>query len=376
VEEQRLERERRRNDEAKRSSDAERKAAADAAAKSAADSSSTAAAEDGGADGDSAAAASAASAAVFTTELRPGESFRSFQARLVREKSERMQMEVKRKTLSDKRKRKLDERDEKKKTKKDPTLDTREQHFLEERQAKDAADAARAALLKAGPMAVGAKGKAAVVAAAAAAAASACAVGASDDDDDNGRPSKRARTVTATEFASTAVPVFGDVVDRPPSLTVLPKSKGLPSAVDTERMLSSLLLLQEGKSAKRGGLKGLDATARADWIAAQRARLQRESAAEEQQRAALDELRAQSVAAYKAAKLKRKQSDAEAKESGEGGREQPYVKRNRDATEKGCSHSRNNRNSNSTCKSDAEDAATSEKRCLHPFFFLPHPCIV
>jgi hypothetical protein len=326
VEEQRLERERRRNDEAKRSSDAERKAAADAAAKAAADSSSAPAATEGDAAEDSG-AASAASAAVFTTELRPGESFRSFQARLVREKSERMQMEVKRKTLSDKRKRKLDERDEKKKAKKDPTRDTREQHFLEERQAKDAADAARAALLKAGPMAVGAKGTAAMASAASAAAASASAGGASDDDDDDGRLAKRARTVTATEFASTAVPVFGDVVDRPPSLTVLPKSKGLPSAVDTERMLSSLLLLQEDKSAKRGGLKGLDATARADWIATQRARLQRESAAEERERAALEELRAQSVAAYKAAKLKRKQSDAEAKERGEGGREQPYVKK-------------------------------------------------
>ena len=42
---------------------------------------------------------------VFKTEMRPGESFRSYQARLVREKAEKMQIEVKNKALSEKKKR-------------------------------------------------------------------------------------------------------------------------------------------------------------------------------------------------------------------------------------------------------------------------------
>jgi len=319
VEQQRQDRAARKSDDAKRSTESAAKAATagtaeddgenEAGGDDAADPTSPSLADQG------ALSKPAASSVSFSTEMRPGESFRSFQARLVREKSEKMQLEVHRKTLNEKRKRKLAERDEKKKAKKDPGVDMAERQYIAEREAKEKADAARAALLKAGPPVKG-KGKAAAAAAAV-----------SDDDDDDGRPSKRPRSSGAKEFAVAAPPSFGDVAERPPTLTTLPKSKALPSGkLEADRILDSLLLMQEGKPAKRGGLKGLDQAAKDEWIAKQRDQLRREAAAQERQRQEMEDLRAQSVAAYKASKARRKEEEAEAAASGAGD-DKPYVKK-------------------------------------------------
>ena len=84
--------------------EAQREAASAAAASEAAASTAAASAASGPAllsDG----AAPTAEKVVFTTEMRPGESFRSYQARLVREKAEKMQVEVKGKKMSEKKKR-------------------------------------------------------------------------------------------------------------------------------------------------------------------------------------------------------------------------------------------------------------------------------
>jgi len=155
-------------------------------------------------------------------------------------------------------------------------------------------------------------------------AADAARLGKSVDDDDGDRPAKRART-TATEFATSEPVGFGEIVDRPPTLTVVPKSKALPGAISHDRIIDSLLLMQEGKAKKRGGLKGMSDEEKAEWIAKQRDVLRRQDAQAAADQRALESLRAQSVAAYKASKLKRRAEEADA--ASKNDTEKPYIKK-------------------------------------------------
>jgi hypothetical protein len=102
VVQQRLAKADRAAEEARRSADAQlkAKAAADAAASAAA-----VAAAEAHAAAESSNAAAAAAKLTFTTEMRAGESFRSYQARLVREKAEKMEGKVLAKKISEKKKR-------------------------------------------------------------------------------------------------------------------------------------------------------------------------------------------------------------------------------------------------------------------------------
>jgi len=203
---------------------------------------------------------------------------------------------------------KLAERDDKKKAKKDPTLDPREERFQAERAAKDAADAARIAA-RWGYDKDAAESKEADA-----------------DAEGAARGNKRPRPATATEFSTEAPVSFGDVADRPPQLSVVPKSKLLSGSISHDRIIDSLLLMQEGKAAKRGGLKGLSEEARADWISKQRDKLSRETAAERAKQEQMESLREASIAAYKASKLKRRAEDEEAKLA-DTGKDKPYVRK-------------------------------------------------
>ena len=199
--------------------------------------------------------------------------------------------------------RKLDEREDKKKSKKDPSVDPREARFLAEREAKDKADAQRVAS-RWGYNPDEEK----------------------DADEEGAARAKRARTGTATEFTSAESVAFGEIVDRPPQLSVVPKSKVLSNKISHDRIIDSLLLMQEGKAKKRGGLKGLSAEEKADWISKQRDALSREEAVARAKEATLQSLREQSMAAYKASKAKRKAEDADAKLN-DADKDKPYVKK-------------------------------------------------
>ena len=116
------------------------------------------------------------------------------------------------------------------------------------------------------------------------------------------------------------------MAERPPTLTVVPKSKTLSNQISHERIIDGLLLMQEGKAKKKGGLKGMDAQEKADWIAKQRDSLRRKDAQEAADAASLASLREQSIAAYKAAKKKKREDDAEGKLAAEPTKE-VYVKK-------------------------------------------------
>lgn len=225
--------------------------------------------------------------AIFSTEMRPGESFRSYQARLVAEKSKLMNAEVVAapKGLSEKKKRKLDEKEQKRKEKKSTTLDPIERRVREEREAKDRLDAERGLRTVKLP-------------------------------DHEGR---------AKEFDDLEPIEFGDVAERPPQLTVLPKSKTLSNKLDTDRIIDGLLLLQEQKR-RKAGQPAMDALEKAEWISKQRDVTRIQQMAAEAKEKELEALREQSLAAYKASKKRRREEEADAKLA-EAGKDKPYVKK-------------------------------------------------
>lgn len=230
----------------------------------------------------------------FTTEMRPGESFRSYQARLVAEKSRLMNAEVDTapKGLSQRKKRKLDERDEKKKERRSSTLDPAERKVREEREAKDRLDIARGFV-----------------------------PGSSEPS-----TKRQRREDGPIEFEDEDHVKFGEVADRPPTLTMMPKSKTLKGKMDADRVIDSLLLMQEKKSRKAG--REMDEQEKREWIEKQRDLNRRKQLAEEEKERQLADLREQSLAAYKASKAKRKEEEVNAKLNGTGGKsEEPYVKK-------------------------------------------------
>lgn len=202
----------------------------------------------------------------FDTEMRPGESFRSYQSRLLQEKRARMNAEsVSAKGLSERRKRKLAEKDERKRARKDPNaVDARERRAMEERRCKDERDGVAPS-----------------------------------------SPSSSA-TATARDFATEAPVAFGEVVERPPTLTVVPRSRSLAPVIERERIIESLVLMQK-KKGKKGG--SLDEAQKEEWIERQLDVARRSQLALQKKERDLQSLREASVAAYKAAKKRKREEE-------------------------------------------------------------------
>lgn len=242
----------------------------------------------------------------FSTEMRPGESFRSYQARLVQEKSRLMNAEVTegKKKLSERKKRKLDEKEQKRKERKglghgggadgdDGPGEQEtpiERRVRKEREAKDAADIARGDT----PEGVPATKRQRL---------------AEEAAGSGGIPSKR------KEFSGREEVAFGEVAERPPTLTLLPKSKTLSAKVDAERMRAGLLLLQKQKK-KKG--QNLDEEEKAEWLQKQADLTRRTLAADEAKERELQSLREASIQAYKQGKRKRLDEAAETRKATAG----------------------------------------------------------
>lgn len=269
---------------------------------------------------------------LFSTQMRPGESFRSYQQRLLREKAEKMAMEVKIRKLSEKNKRKLAEREAKKKARRDPSLDPAELAVAAEREAKERRDREREEAEKNGKGKNKGKG-------------GHKRVHPSDAPDTEAvvsSPPKRPRSSAPADFAPKEHVAFGEVVERPPTLSVLPKSRTLnahsaastnaSTVQDKARIIDSLLLLKpSGKKKKGQQMSERDAEAekaRLEWAAQQRrvAEADAAAAADARQRE-IEQLREQSLAAYKRSKLKRKAEEMEPTASASSAASKPVINR-------------------------------------------------